>query len=155
MVARWYCPEAHQSFSLLPDHLAARFPGTLAEVETVVATVEQAPTLAVAVEILRPDDVTLPSALRWIGRRVRAVRAVLTVVASLIPELCLGCEPTIESFRLRLACEPVLVPLRGIASAHLQGLPRTLGFRPPCVGPGGRKSRCQQRMGPDPPDSGQ
>lgn len=153
-VARWYCPSAHQSFSLLPDHLAARFPGTLSEVETVVATVEQAPTLAAAVEILRPDDVTLPSALRWIGRRVRAVRAALTVVLSLMPEFCLGCEPTIESFRLRLACEPVLVPLRGIALVHLPGLPRTLGFRPPDTAPGGRKSRFQQRMGPDPPDSG-
>ena len=153
LVARWYCPDAHQSFSLLPDHLAARFPGTLAQIETVVATVEQAPTLAAAVEILRPDDVTLPSALRWIHRRVRAVRAALTVVASLLPELCPGCEPTIASFRLRLACEPVLVPLRGMASAHLQGLPRTLGFRPPGSTAGGRKSAFQQGMGPDPPDS--
>ncbi|MDE0442808.1 MAG: hypothetical protein OXL38_11875, partial [Gammaproteobacteria bacterium] len=29
-VARWYCPESHTTFSLLPDCLAARLPGTLA-----------------------------------------------------------------------------------------------------------------------------
>ena len=28
-IARWYCPQGHRTFSLLPDHLAARFPGTL------------------------------------------------------------------------------------------------------------------------------
>ena len=41
-IARWYCPQGHRTFSLLPDHLAARFPGTLSEIEQVVATVEQA-----------------------------------------------------------------------------------------------------------------
>ena len=28
-VARWYCPEGHRTFSLLPDFLAARLPGLL------------------------------------------------------------------------------------------------------------------------------
>src|ERR1700687_5980458 len=40
-IPRWYCPPGHCTFSLLPDHLAARFPGTLSEIEQVVATVEQ------------------------------------------------------------------------------------------------------------------
>ena len=43
-IARWYCPESHMTFSLLPDCLAARLPGTLDEVEQVVAHAEQAPT---------------------------------------------------------------------------------------------------------------
>ena len=34
-IARWYCPESHTTFSLLPDCLAARLPGTLDEVEQV------------------------------------------------------------------------------------------------------------------------
>ena len=45
-VARWRCPAGHCTFSLLPDHLAARLPGTLPEIEHVVATVEAARSLA-------------------------------------------------------------------------------------------------------------
>jgi hypothetical protein len=29
LIARWYCRLGHCTFSLLPDHLAARFPDTL------------------------------------------------------------------------------------------------------------------------------
>jgi hypothetical protein len=36
LIARWYCPQGHRTFSLLPDCLAARLTGTLAEVESVV-----------------------------------------------------------------------------------------------------------------------
>jgi len=57
---------------LLPDHLAARFPGTLSEIEHVVATVEQAKSLEAAADRLRSDDITLPSAVRWVRRRVAA-----------------------------------------------------------------------------------
>ena len=52
-IARWYCPQGHCTFSLLPDHLAARFPGTLAEIEQVVATVEQASSVEAAANALR------------------------------------------------------------------------------------------------------
>jgi hypothetical protein len=109
--------------------------------------------MAAATEALRPDDVSLPSALRWIRRRVQLVHTALAVIVSLLPELCLGCAPTIEAFRLRLACEPVLVSLRGVAAAHLAGLPRPLGFRPPGTQPGGRKRGFQQRSGTDPPQN--
>ena len=34
-VARWYCRESHTTFSLPPDCLAARLPGTLTELEKV------------------------------------------------------------------------------------------------------------------------
>jgi hypothetical protein len=66
LIARWYCRLGHCTFSLLPEHLAARFPGTLSAIERVVSTVEAAPTLVGCVEQLRPDPVSLPSALRWI-----------------------------------------------------------------------------------------
>ena len=153
-IARWYCPQGHCTFSLLPDHLAARFPGTLSEIEAVVAAVERAPSVEAAANALRRDDVTLTTALRWVRRRVRLVHTVLVVVASLLPELCLGCSPTVQSFRSRLACEPVLVRLRGLTAVHLQGLPRPLGFRPRGSGGGGRKSTFQQHKGPDPPAVG-
>ena len=42
-IARWYCPESHMTFSLLPDCLAARLPGTLDEVEQVVAHADAGP----------------------------------------------------------------------------------------------------------------
>ena len=29
-IARWYCPEGRQTFSLLPDFVTARLPGLLA-----------------------------------------------------------------------------------------------------------------------------
>lgn len=154
-IARWYCPPGHCTFSLLPDHLAARFPGTLTEIETVVATVEQAPSREAAADTLRPDDVTLPSALRWTRRRVRLVYTALTVVVSLLPDLCLGTSPTINSFRILFGCETVLTALRDITSVHLQGLPRPLGFRPLGSASGGHRRPFQQHKGPDPPADGE
>jgi hypothetical protein len=150
-IARWYCPQGHCTFSLLPDHLAARFPGTLSEIEQVVAVVEQAPSLEAAADQLRGDPVTLPSAVRWVRRRVGPVRALLTVLVGLFPQLLLGCVPTIGALRLRLACTPVLVALRECAQAHLQGLARPLGFGHQLAAGGERKRRFQQHMGPDPP----
>ncbi len=153
-IARWYCSQGHCTFSLLPDHLAARFPGTLTDIETVVAAVERAPSVEAAANALRPDDVTLATALRWIRRRVRLVHTVLTVVVSLLPDLCLGCSPTVQSLRNRLGFEPVLIALRGITSVHLHALARPLGLRPPGSAGGGRKNSLQQRKGPDPPSGG-
>ncbi|MGH8532263.1 MAG: hypothetical protein ACREV1_05885 [Gammaproteobacteria bacterium] len=40
-VSRWYCPHGHRTFSLLPDCLAARFPGSLCAIEQVVAQVSR------------------------------------------------------------------------------------------------------------------
>ena len=54
-IARWYCPAGHRTFSLLPDWLAARLPGTLAEVEAAVVAVEQAGGLEAACADLRPE----------------------------------------------------------------------------------------------------
>ena len=153
-ISRWYCRPGHTTFSLLPDHLAARFPGTLADIETVVAAVELAPGLEAAANTLRPDEVTLPTALRWIRRRVRLVHTVLTVVASLLPDLCLGAAPTIQAFRILLGSETVLVALRGMTCVHLHGLPRPLGLRPPGSADGGRKRPFQHHKGPDPPAGG-
>lgn len=152
-IARWYCPQGHRTFSLLPDHLAARFPGTLPDIEQVVATVERAPSVEAAANALRQDDISLASALRWVRRRVRLVHTVLTILVSLLPDLCLGSPPTVQAFRTRLAYEPVLILLRHRTCVHLQALPRPLGFRPPGEQGGGRKAHFQQRMGPDPPES--
>lgn len=151
LIARWYCRLGHQTFSLLPDHLAARFPGTLAGIEQVVSTVQAAPSLSACVESLRPDPVSLPSAQRWIRRRLRPVRALLPRVVTMLPERLAGCPPMIASMRQRLGVDCLLVALRGTLSAQLHVLACPLGFAyrggVPCARPGGR----QHDMGPDPP----
>jgi hypothetical protein len=151
LIARWYCPKGHRTFSLLPDHLAARFPGTLSEIEQVVATVEQAKSVEAAANALRRDPVMLPSAIRWVRRRLRLVRALLTIVVGLLPQGLLGCSPTVSALRTRLACPQLLVALRARASAHLQALARPLGFRHPSHAGGKHPGVHQQHMGPDPP----
>ncbi len=55
-VARFWCPRARASISLLPSFLAARLSGTLAAVEDVVARVEQAGSIAKAVDAVHPPD---------------------------------------------------------------------------------------------------
>jgi hypothetical protein len=151
LIARWYCPQGHRTFSLLPDHLAARFPGTLGEIEAVVVAVEQARAVEAAADALRRDPITLPSAVRWVRRRVAPVRALLTIVVGLLPQVLLGAAPTIAGLRTRLACTPVLMALRALARVHLQALPAPLGFHHLCTAGGERRGGFQQRMGPDPP----
>jgi hypothetical protein len=109
-IARWYCPAGHCTFSLLPDHLAARLPGTLSQIEQVVAAVEQAPSLEAAADRLRGEDITLPSALRWVRRRVAPVRRLLTTVVGLLPQWLQGCVPQISAAHAVAS----LVPLCGI-----------------------------------------
>lgn len=150
-IARWYCRQGHCTFSLLPDHLAAGFPGTLSEIEQVVASVEQARSIEAAADRLRRDDISLPSAVRWVRRRVDPVRSLLTIMVGLLPQFLLGCAPRITELRVRLACAAVLVSLRTLAEVHLQALARPLGFQPPPEARGERNRRFQQRMGPDPP----
>ena len=150
-IARWYCRKGHCTFSLLPDHLAARFPGTLAEIEQVVATVEQARSVEAAADALRRDPVTLTSAVRWVRRRVALVRKLLTIVVGLFPQRLLGSAPSIAAFRDRLCSDWVLPTLRELAQVHLPALPRPLGFHPPRPAGGERGLGCQHDRGPDRP----
>ena len=61
-VARFWCPKARRSISLLPAFLAARMVGTLDNVEATVLAVEQAGGVAAAVDRVYPA-----SAKRAIG----------------------------------------------------------------------------------------
>jgi len=149
-VARWYCPESHRTFSLLPDCLASRLSGSLGEIEAVVIQVEQADSVATAAEQLRPD-IELPGVMRWIRRRVKGVKDSLAIIKELNPEHFADCQPTITAFSQHIKDNDVLSALRGIAASHLAILPPPLGFKPsPLIG-GEHKLRYQQQMGPDPP----
>lgn len=151
-VARWYCKAGHRTFSLLPDCLAARLPGTLAEVEAVVVAVEQARSQEAAADRLRPE-VLLPGALRWIRRRVQRVRAALAILRGAFPEHFLACPATVSAFRSQLGVTPVLPALRAIPDAPLGELPAPLGFRPRLGAGGEHVRRLQHKTGTDPPRS--
>ncbi|MGB8667200.1 MAG: hypothetical protein WCD24_20985 [Serratia inhibens] len=151
-IARWYCPRGHRTFSLLPDCLAARLPGTLAEVEAVVGAVEQAESVEAACSELRLE-IELPGVLRWVRRRVQAIHASLNTLKGLLPELFGECVPRLGAFAERLGVIAVLPALRHIAAPYLRSLPVPLGFRPRCPR-GGKPDRAfQHSLGPDPPTS--
>ena len=151
-IARWYCRESHTTFSLLPDCLAARLPGTLAELEQVVAVVEQAPSLESAANGLR-RDIELPGALRWLRRRVRLVHRCLVILVGLLPDRLAGCAATVTAFQSRLDQDAVLTSLRTLVAEQLEHLPAPLGFYPPTPHRGDAVRARQQPMGPDPPRS--
>lgn len=132
-VARFWCPQARVSISLLPAFLAAEMTGTLDEVEAVVLAVEQAGGVAAAVEVVHPADaeraIGAVCAARSIRRRLHAVRAALLAVVTLFPELLAGVAPTLTALREALNTDHVLVAVRGIAARHLGALPTPLGLR--------------------------
>jgi hypothetical protein len=132
-VPRFWCPLGRVSISLLPAFLAARWSGTLDEVEAVVLAVEEAGGAAAAVESVHPaaapDAIGAVCAMRSIRRRLRAVRAALLAVVTLLPAHLLGVVPTITALREALSTDRVLVAARCIAEQHLHSLPAPLGFR--------------------------
>ena len=131
-VARWWCPRQRASISLLPSFLSARLSGTLAQVEAAVTAVEEAGGITAAVDAVRPPDtpeaIELPGALRWLRRRVVAVRRALLACLTLLPERFAGTRPTIEGLRIALSTHRALVALRELAASHLPALPTPLGF---------------------------
>lgn len=127
-IARYYCPTAHETFSLLPDCLASHFPGELDPIEQVVATVEAARSVEAAADTLRPE-ITLASAVRWIRRRVIPVRLALLTVVTLLPDRFTG-DARLSAVRVALATMSALTTLRTPAAPHLAVLPTPLGFRP-------------------------
>ena len=150
-VARWYCPQGHETFSLLPDCLAARLPGALAELEAVVATVEQARSVEAAANTARPDDIDLVSAMRWVLRRRNGVHANLLALKGLFPEHFAECPPTVADFRCRLKTDRALEALREVAARHLHVLAAPIGLAPRHRAGGDRKRAFQHRTGPDSP----
>ncbi|MEO8257279.1 MAG: hypothetical protein ABI868_08040 [Acidobacteriota bacterium] len=127
-IARYYCPTAHETFSLLPDCLASHFPGALDAIEHVVATVETARSVEAAADGLR-SEITLPSAVRWVRRRLTPIRHALLAIVTLLPDRFTG-DARLAAVRLALATPSALVALRAHAAPHLTTLPTPLGFHP-------------------------
>ena len=128
-MARWYCPQGHRTFSLLPDFLAARMPGLLTSVEDTVATAAAAKSMEAAADALRSLEVTLPSALRWLRRRVRAVHAALDALCQLEPNPPVTALMRYSGLQIDLGQGHVLLWLRrSLAPQLLHMLPAPLGF---------------------------
>jgi hypothetical protein len=147
-IARYYCPTAHETFSLLPDCLASRFPGDLDDLERVVADVEAARSIEAAADRLRPD-IVLPSAVRWVRRRLTLVRATLVAIVTLLPDLG-GSEARVGAVRTALATDRALVVLRTRAAVWLAALPGPLGFAPHVRARRARGPQRQHDLGADP-----
>jgi hypothetical protein len=150
LIPRWYCLEAHTTFSLLPDCFASRLSGTLVDLEQVVATAQAAGTLTLAAHELRGCE-RWSSALPWLRRRVRLVRQTLVVVITLLPEVFSGCAPNLAAVRAHLHLPPdicVLVRLREIAAPHLGAMPPAVGFGPRTWTAPNVRRRRQQDTGP-------
>ena len=150
-IARWYCPDGHMSFSLLPDCLAAHLSGSLMQIEDILTEVENSPSQEAAAENIR-IDIILPSALRWIRRRIFLVKASLSMLIELLPGLFADCHPSILSFQSVLNVEYVLPELRQVASSYLPVLPPPLGFEPRPETKKSKKSHLQHKTGTDPPN---
>ena len=142
------------TFSLLPDCLASRVSGSLDEVEQVAATVEERQAEGASLEKvaaeLRPVLMEVRSAVKWVRRRVHAVKVVLLALVTLMPGR-LGDEPAVLAVRKALGTTQALMRLRELGSAHLRSLAPPLGFGPrPRRRSRGRRAG-QQGTGPDPP----
>ncbi len=149
-IARWYCAVGHMSFSLLPDCLASRLSGSLIKIEDVLTEVENSPSQEAAEDNKR-IDLILPSALRWIRRRIFLVKASLSMLIELLPGLFADCHPSILSFQSALNVDYALPELRQVASSYLPVLPPPLGFGPRAKTKKSKKSHFQHKTGTDPP----
>ena len=146
-IARYYCPTARETFSLLPDCLASRFPGDLDDLERVVAHVDAARSIEAAADQLRPD-VVLPSAVRWVRRRLTLVRATLLAIVTLLPDGFAG-DAHLAAVRAALQTDHALVTLRAYGASRLAALPRPLGFARPVRRRHPRRAGRQHNMGAD------
>jgi hypothetical protein len=154
-IARYRCPTARVTFSLLPDCLASRLPSTLAEVEKAVAQVESRDgtmvDLAAQLRPGEPDRDRVQGAVRYLQRRRRGVYAALAILIGLFPDRFSGRQPRLEDFRAALGTTQALVTLRALAEEHLQNLPPPLGFGPRSISRRASARRLQQEAGADPP----
>jgi len=126
-IARWYCPKAGQTYSLLPECFNAGWSGELAEVEQIVLIAEQARSREACAQTIR-TEIELPGAMRFIDRRVKTVRQTLHLVKGLRPDLFSQVEPTVGDFKFALGCIDVLRSLRQLFPLLTPSLPVPVGF---------------------------
>jgi len=131
----------------LPDFLAARLPGLLAAIEHSITVASAAKSMEAAADALRGPDVSLPGAVRWLRRRIRAVR---TALAHVTPKTVIGALATESALEIDLDEGRVLLGLRRSLSPQiLNSIPAPLGFQPATGVGWPRCGNGQHGMGPD------
>jgi hypothetical protein len=126
-IARWYCPQGRMTFSLLPDFLAARLPGQLSTIERAVMVIATARSMEAAADALRGPEIGLPGAVRWLRRRVMAMRRSITAVKLMAPDVLERAARGDDT--------PILPKLRrALPSSTLNDLPVPLGFASMAIG---------------------
>jgi hypothetical protein len=145
-VARWYCPAAQMTFSLLPDCLSSRLGGSLDDAEGAVVASESLGVEAAA-QALGVDEIELPGALRWLRRRRRGVRAAVLALVTAMPGRLGIAKCGRSACAGHRAC--ARGPARDWAITCTPCRPDRL--RPPCVLRAEGESRHQHETGPDPP----
>lgn len=119
-IARYYCPEGRTTFSLLPDFLSARLPDSLAAIEQIIGMATSARSIEKAADAVRGSDICLPGAVRWLRRRITAVRKSVAAVNIMAPGLShLVTNDMLALRELRRVLPPQL----------LLDIPVPLGFR--------------------------
>jgi hypothetical protein len=115
------------TFSLLPDFLAARLPGQLATIERAVMVITAARSIEAAADALRGPEIGLPGAVRWLRRRVMAMRRSITAVRLMAPDVLERAATGDDT--------PILPKLRrALPSSTLNELPVPLGFASMAIG---------------------
>ena len=92
-------------------------------------------------------NAVLPSAVRWVRRRLTLVRTTLLAIVTLLPDL--GGDARVAAVRTALATDHALVVLRTRAASVLAALPRPLGFAPPRGSRHARRPKRQHHLGAD------
>lgn len=150
-IARFYCRTGQTTLSLMPDFAAVRLSATLAEVEQTIEVAESAPTMTAAARVLRPELNDVRSAVRWLRRRVRAIRSALTALVTSLPVL-FGTAARVNAVRAGLGIQGlgVLSRLRALGESLLQSLVAPLGFHRARNTRSDATQQAQHKMGPDP-----
>jgi hypothetical protein len=150
-IARYRCPKARVTFSLLPDCLASRLSSTMAEVEDVARRVEEsADSFERTAEGIR-SDIQRQGAVRWVRRRVTAVCVALLAIKGLCPGPLAARQPTLEDFRAGLGIAQVLPKLRELAGPQVTKVPAPIGLGHRRRRRDNGRNRLQQETGADPP----
>ena len=99
-----------------------------------------------AADVLRPE-IELPSAVRWVRRRLCLVRATLILALTLLD---VGvAEARVSAVRTAWDTDRALVTLRVRAASHLAAWPRPLGFGPHRSARDAGRRGVPHAMGPD------
>jgi len=147
LVPRFYCRKGKTTFLLLPEFLAARMTGTLAEVEAVVVAAQEGPTQEAAAKKPRPD-IDPPGALRWMRRRTQPIAFACLAVATMYPQEFTP-PATLTEMRRQKQSTALLRDVRKLADSRLQSLPAPLGFRRRSLWRPIRQDQLQHRPGAD------